>query len=63
MELAHVVFQFWSKSKDPLYDRLLYEVVGAKDVDEARAILKQRMKLKSLRGLQVRMAYVVMDCS
>ena len=63
MEIAYQTYQFWSKAKDPLYDRLLYEVVGAQDIDDAKAILKQRMKLKSLRGLQVRMAYVVMDCS
>lgn len=63
MEIAHPVFQFWRQAKDASNDRLMYEIVAAKDIAEAREMLKKRMCLKRIpRGLTVRLAYVTMQC-
>jgi hypothetical protein len=64
MDLAHPVYQFWRQSRDPANDRLMYEIVAARDVAEAREMLKKRMGWKRLpRGLTVRLSFIVMDCA
>jgi hypothetical protein len=63
MDLAHPVFQFWRQAKDPANDRLMYEIVAARDVAEAREMLKKRMCWKRVpRGLTVRLSFTTIDC-
>ncbi|MFA5377382.1 MAG: hypothetical protein WC455_16645 [Dehalococcoidia bacterium] len=50
MQIAHTVYQFWKLAKEPINDRLMYELVGPRTLAEAKSILKERIG-KLPRGL------------
>ena len=61
MDVKHYVFQFWRIAKQPMDDRLLYEIIG-EDVSDAKRILCDLMKWKRVpKKLQIRIAFVVMS--
>ena len=60
MQIAHTVYQFWKLAKEPINDRLMYELVGPRTLAEAKSILKERIG-KIPRGLQVRLTFTALD--
>ena len=62
MQIAYPVYQWWKAAKDPVNDRLMYELVGPRTLDEAKSILKERIG-KMPRGLQVRLTFTTLDWS
>jgi hypothetical protein len=60
MDLCHYSFQFWKQAKDPLNDRLMYEIIET-DVDQAKKKLCKLMKWKKVKtGLTIRITHVTM---
>lgn len=62
MQISYPVYQWWKAAKDPVNDRLMYEVVGARTLPDAQAILKELLG-KLPRGLQVRISFTILDLS